>query len=165
MRELLISGINRKNLIYEKVQTLLLQCVYPEVVSFLKKNMDKEYLIQVLQDVGYVCADTIAKYWQPKGKTVQEMVRDIFKFIFDNKSIELKKSEKGNIKIIDKECRLCWEGLEEEDINYCISVSSFIQRLINSTRESFIFLPKIKVTTIQSKAAGADHCEHLIEFL
>ncbi|MHA1378219.1 MAG: hypothetical protein ACTSRG_07540 [Candidatus Helarchaeota archaeon] len=126
--------------------------------------MSNEDVIQILKDIGYVCADTIVKYWQPSGKTVQDMIRDIFKFILDNKSVELKKSEKGNIKIIDKACRLCWEGLEEEDINYCISISSFIQRLINSSRAAFVFLPKIKVTTLQSKAAGADHCEHLVEF-
>ncbi|MHA1299353.1 MAG: hypothetical protein ACTSO9_07965 [Candidatus Helarchaeota archaeon] len=152
-------------MVKEKVQTLLLQCVYPEIVSFLKKNMETEDLIQILRDVGTTCAKTIAEYWRPGGKTVQDMIKNIFSFIFDNKSVKIIKTESGKLRLIDQECRLCWENLEEQDINYCFTISSFIEELINSTRESYVFLPKIKVNTIKSKATGAEHCEHIVEFI
>ncbi len=121
-------------------------------------------VIEVLRNIGVICGETIAKVWQPSGKTVQDMVKDIYRFIFDNKSIEIKKSEKGTLRIIDPECRLCWEGLEEEEINYCRTISSFIETIINKTRAGFVFLPKIRVTTLQSRATGAENCVHLIEF-
>lgn len=161
-----MSKLERKELINDKVQTILLQAVYPEIVSFLKRNLEKkEDVIQILRNVGYFCAKTIAKYWQPQGKSVQDMIKEIFNFILDNKSIEFKKDDKGNLRIIDHECRLCWEGLEEEEINYCITISSFLEEFINSTRAAYIFLPKVRVSTIQSKAAGAEYCEHMVEFL
>ena len=152
-------------MVNEKVQTLLLQTVYPEIVSFLKRNMETEHVIQILKDIGYTCASTIAKEWRPQGKTVQDMVKDIYKFIFDNTKIKIITTESGNIRILDPECRLCWEGLEETEINYCSTISSFIEKIINDTRASYVFLPKIKANTIRSKATGAEICEHIIEFI
>ncbi|NVM03595.1 MAG: hypothetical protein HWN67_14795 [Candidatus Helarchaeota archaeon] len=164
-REIQIPNLQRKDLVDEKAQTILLQTVYPEVVSFLKRSIGNEGCKQVLREIGASVAKTVSEYWLPKAKNIQDMVKEIFKKILDNKGIKIIKEKGRNFIVKDFECRLCWEGVEEEDINYCISTSAFIEEIINFIRKSFVFLPRVKVSTIQSRAAGADHCEHLIEFL
>ncbi len=149
----------------EKAQTILLQATYPEIVSVLKRSMGKEACVEILRDLGAIAAKTVSEYWLPKGKNIQDMVKEIFKKILDNKDIKIVKEKGQNFLVQDFECRLCWEGVEEEDINYCVSTSAFIEEILNVIRKSYVYLPSVKVSTIKSKAAGADHCEHLIEFL
>ncbi len=157
----------RKDLVKEKVQTILLQTVYPEIITYLKTEVGKEGTIQILRKMGNNIARTISKEWSPKGRNLKEMTTEVFDFIFDNKSIKFKKEEgsAGNLLVIDPECRLCTEGLEVSDINYCEIISSCLEGFVNFVRESYVYFPKARVTTVKSKASGSKNCEHLIEIL
>jgi len=157
--------VSRKDLLNEKVQTMLLQTVYPEIVTYLKDKLSKEGTIQVLRNMGKNVAKTISKEWIPNGKNLKEMVKEVFEFLFDNKAVKFKNDEEGNLLIIDPECRLCTEGLEVSDINYCEIISSALEGFVNIARETCLTLPKVNINTVRSKASGAKNCEHVIKIL
>ena len=160
-----IPKLLRKDLKDQKVQTILLQTVYPEIVAYLKNKLNKEGTIQILRNMGKNVAKTISKEWIPKGKNLKEMAREVFEFIFDNKSIKFKKDEEGNLLVIDPECRLCTEGLEVSEINYCEIISSALEGFVNIVRETYVYFPKASITTVSSKASGAKNCIHVIKIL
>ena len=160
-----ISNVSRKDLLNEKVQTMLLQTVYPEIVTYLRNELSKEGTIQVLRNMGKNVAKTISKEWTPNGKNLKEMVKEVFEFLFDNKAIKFKNNEEGNLLIIDPECRLCTEGLEVSEINYCEIISSTLESFVNIVRETYVSFPKVSITTVKSKASGAKNCVHVIKIL
>ena len=144
---------------------MLLQTVYPEIVAYLKTKLSTEGTIQVLRNMGKNIARSISKEWTPNGKNLKEMVKEVFEFLFDNKAIKFKNDEEGNLLIIDPECRLCTDGLEVSEINYCEIVSSTIESFVNIARETYVSFPKVSISTVKSKASGAKNCEHLIRIL
>lgn len=159
-----MSKVLRKDILKKKAQTILLQAVYPAIVTFLKTNYTNEDIIGILKRIGSHSAFTMIKEWKPKGKSIEKVVKEIFKVVFNNKKVKIKKDKQGNYKIIDRACRLCWEAIEEKEIHYCVIASSFIEQFVNFKSEIY-FLPKIKVETVKSKAAGDKHCEHYMEIV
>ncbi len=144
---------------------MLLQTVYPEIVNYLKNELDNEGVIQFLRNIGNNVARTISKEWIPEGKNLKEITREVFEFLFDNRSIKLKNDEEGNLLIIDPECRLCMEGLEVSEINYCEIISSALEGFVNIRRETYTYFPQVSIKTLRSKASGAKNCEHVIKIL
>ena len=113
---------------YEDQQRIYkeLQTVYPEIVSYLKKAVGNEECKQFLRELGASAAQTVSEHWLPKGKKIQDMVKEIFKKVLDNKDIKIVK-EKGSIRYYSKPgwkrlIRVDYHGSKEVPSGTCHSI-------------------------------------------
>lgn len=162
--------LTREELLNTKFSRSILPIIYAQLMPMIKDKWGIEQGKEVLRDFGRRVVRGLLRYWKPKSKTVPSIVQEIYKFLFGIKSVKVKViKEHGKIVkwiFTDKECPLCWTGIEEEEIHYCIALSGAIEELFNTLprdiKSKYRKLPFVSATTVQSKAFGAKNCVHEI---
>ncbi|MHA1298835.1 MAG: hypothetical protein ACTSO9_05265, partial [Candidatus Helarchaeota archaeon] len=108
----------------------------------------------------------LLKYWKPKKDTIPSIMNEVYKFIFYAKLKQIKYFKKETPRrwiVYDDKCPLCWEGVEETDIHYCVALAGAIEGLLNKLNQSgYKKIPKVIVNTLTSKARGDKICSHEI---
>lgn len=160
--------LTREELLNSKFSRSILPIIYAQLMPMIKDKWGTEQGKEVLRDFGRRVIRGIMRYWKPKSKNVPGIIKEVYKFLFGIKSVKAQTIKRGK-KIqkwimTDKECPLCWTGIEEEEIHYCVALSGAIEELFNTLPRTGKYkkLPFVTATTIESKAFGANRCVHEI---
>ncbi|MFX0133517.1 MAG: hypothetical protein ACFFDN_07735 [Candidatus Hodarchaeota archaeon] len=164
--ELPFIELSREDMLKEKFSRSLLPIIYGYLMPMIKEKWGMEEGTEKLKEFGKEVMRDLLLYWTPKGNTIQKILRDVYKFIFYIKIHKIKEFKKETPRrwiVYDKECPLCWEGVEETEIHYCIAIAGAAEELLNTLHErGYKEIPRVKVKTLTSKARGDKLCSHEI---
>ena len=164
--ELPFIELTREDMLKEKFSRSLLPIIYGYLVPMIKEKWGIEKGIEVLKNFGKQLMHDLLMYWTPKGKSVKKALQETYKFVFFTKLKKIEEFAKEKPRrwiVYDEHCPLCWEGVEETDIHYCIALAGAIEEIMNNLNEKGREnIPKVTVRTLTSKALGNDICSHEI---
>lgn len=164
-----------EDLFGKKVQVLVAQMTYPDLVHFLLQHRTPEQAEEDLRDIATRICKKLLEVWKPKSRTVLGLVKELLRLIWGGDMTFKVIQHDGRkrpllVQLIDKNCRLCKSGeevLEVSGIHYCAAVSGFIEYLLNYTAQKGTMKLKYKsvdVRTISSKGSGGTQCIHYCAF-
>jgi len=167
--ELPFIDLTREDLVKVKFSRSILPIIYAHLMPKIKEKWGLEKGIEKLRDFGKRVMEDLLLYWTPKGNTISKVLKDTYKSHFYSKLYKVKELKKDKPKIwfiYDKNCPLCWEGVEETEIHYCVTFAAAVETLLNTLHErGYKKIPKVKVDTVTSKARGDELCTHQINEL
>ncbi|MHA1378258.1 MAG: hypothetical protein ACTSRG_07735 [Candidatus Helarchaeota archaeon] len=157
--------LTREEMLKEKYSRSILPIIYGYLVPKIKEKYGIEKAIEVLKNFGKRVLVDVLEYWKPKNSSLPKILQEVYKFIFYIKLKKIKPIKETPRKwiIYDDKCPLCWEGVEETDIHYCIAIAGAVEGLLNKLNElGYKKIPRVKVNTLTSKARGDKICTHEI---
>ena len=157
--------LTREEMLKEKYSRSILPIIYGYLVPKIKEKYGIEGAIRKLRDFGYNVIKDLLQYWKPKKGSLEQVVQETYKFNFFIKLKKIKKIKGTPRKwiIYDDKCPLCWEGVEETEIHYCVALGGAVEYLLNALHDQgYNKIPKVKVITLSSKARGDEICSHEI---
>ena len=158
-----------KDFLKEKVNQNLLRMVYPEFFTVIKDYSDS---LEFLEDQFKVLGKNIGHYvaenwkWENKYKNLKKLVKELNGFFNDKPKVKIIHKEKNLIKLIDRDCVLCWSFIEPIKIHMCIIIAGFLEAFLNdfSNKSEFPY-SNFDVKTIYSRSTGDTFCYHEIAFI
>lgn len=153
----------RNDLFKHKVHTAVFQ-IYPELVSDLIDRNGAEKAAEDLREIGNRIANQLTNFWTPKSKKIKDIIKEMYKKFWAGEP-KVKITE-DKIIVRDRNCLLCTSGAELTAFHLCTPISSFAERMLEilSMTRTFPFT-KTRGTTVKSKGAGDEYCEHEIELI
>lgn len=148
-----------------KIGGVLIQMMYPRVLSYFLNNYGSETAKEKLKEIGRAIAEKLLEYWSPKFRNTEDLIKKMFKKISGNK-VTVKRIGPV-LTILDKKCILC-TGTEEvkQDIAYCIPISGLFERTLMKFKEKLDDqFTKVRAETIQSRGVGISTCIHQIHLI
>ena len=155
--------LSREDMLKEKYSRSILPIIYGYLVPKIKEKYGIEGAIEKLRDFGMRVMEDLLKYWKPKKGSVSQVMKETYPFLFYSKikKIEEVKGSPRKWILHDEHCPLCWEGIEETEIHYCVAFAGAIECLYNSLHNlGYKKIPKVRVNTISSKARGSEICNN-----
>ncbi len=157
--------LTREDMLKVKFSRSILPIIYGYLMPMIKERWGVEKGIVKLREFGKRVMDDLLMYWTPKGNSIKDVLKDTYKTHFNIK-IHKFKELKGTPRkwlVYDDQCPLCWEGVEETEIHYCIALAEAIEALLNTLNQrGYKNIPQVKVNTLTSKARGDKLCTHEI---
>ncbi|MFX0133515.1 MAG: hypothetical protein ACFFDN_07725 [Candidatus Hodarchaeota archaeon] len=164
--ELPFIDLKREDMLKVKFSRSILPIIYAHLMPKIKEKWGLEKGVEKLRAFGKRVMDDLLLYWTPKGDTVSKVCKDTYKTHFYIKLYKVKQLKKQRPRLwflYDKTCPLCWEGVEETEIHYCVAYAAAVERLLNTLNQrGYKKIPQVKVNTITSKACGDELCTHEI---
>lgn len=166
--ELPFIELTREDMLKVKFSRSILPIIYGYLMPMIKEKWGIEKGIEVLREFGKRVMTDLLLYWTPKGNTVIKVLKETYKFVFYinvYKIKEFKNERPQRWLVYDTQCPLCWEGVQETDIHYCLAFSAAIEELLNNLHRrkgKYKNIPEVKVNTLTSKARGDKLCTHEI---
>ncbi|MHA1264758.1 MAG: hypothetical protein ACTSRS_05930 [Candidatus Helarchaeota archaeon] len=156
--------LSRTELAEMKVHNTLFTTFYVQIVSLLKERYGVVGAINALRQIGEGVAVTMYQYKRPsKTHSLKKVINEISQFGFYY-TLNIKVEPDG-LRLIDKDCPICWEGVIEKDIPYCCIIDGFLERYLILFQEEYGTIPRIQVRVRKSKAMGDEYCEHFVKYL
>ena len=153
--------LSRVELATWKVHNTLFTTFYVQIVSLMKEKYGVQGAIDALRQIGEGVATTLFKYIRPiKTNSLEALIQYIVGFAFYY-PVEIKKNDFG-LMVYDKNCPICWEGVQEKDIPYCCIIDGFIEKYVALVHEENNAIPLIIARAVKSKATGEKSCQHQI---
>ncbi len=168
--ELPFIELTREDMLEVRWSRSLLPIIYGYIMPMIKEKWGVEKGTEKLKEFGRRVMEDMLIHWTPKGDTIKKVLKDTYKTHFFIKLYKIKEFKKETPRkwfIYDNKCILCWEGVEETEIHYCVALGGAMEFLLNSLNQTgYKKIPKVVVNTIASKARGDKLCTHeVIEVL
>lgn len=156
--------LTREELMKIKNQEAFIPIIYSEIVSLLLNKYGKDYTLERLRKMGHKLAEGLLKYWSPeKIDSIADIIKDTYK-LFLYRNIEVKQVL-DKVYVRDAECPVCYLGISDAEIPFCIVIDGMIEHLINLLKKRNIKLPTVKCENVSSRSMGKDLCVHVISFI
>jgi len=154
-----------KYLLESKSRTSFVSIVYAEIINLLKTKYDLEKVQYMTRKVGIIIGNFMLKHWIPKQiVSIPQIIKDYYKKAFFSK-IRVTTRDNKNYFMENKDCPVCGEGYIEKDVKFCDCIAGITETFINYFHENYPNIPKVKVTTLESKASGDKSCIYYIKVL
>ena len=160
-----------EDLFHAQVNAMVATRALPEVMAFLLEKRGAEQAQKDLYDIGGLIAERMLMVWTPKNVRPYKLAKELMDTFFNNRKLKGKVAERhsngkpSKIIIRDFNCPLCprEEEVEVSQIHYCISVSGFVEAILNHLIETGrTDYTKATVETVASVGSGFSWCEHVI---
>ena len=149
------------------IGNLLIKMYYPNVITFLVKQVGAEEARKRLYQVGQQVGRELLRIRKPKTTDIKKMISGFFKFMWNTtKNIKIKKiKEKDRLiyRITDNKCGICDPETAIEGVDVpCVSVDGYLDACLEYISKTTP-IPAYKIQTLKSVATGDEYCEHQIE--
>jgi predicted hydrocarbon binding protein len=149
------------------VGNLLIKMYYPNVVTYLAKNLGPEEATARLFQIGQEIGRKLLEIRAPKSTDVKKLVKQWYKIMWNStKGLSIKEiNRNGKIlyKVVDKKCGVCDPETVIEGLKVpCSSIAGYLDACMEYLSKK-VTISSYKVQTVKSVSTGDPYCEHHIE--
>ncbi len=126
-----------------------------ELILVLKneRNYNNELILTTLKMMGRNIADNYFKFWNPKGRELDIILKEIYEFIFYKKvKVNL---QTNTLQVTQKNCPFCKYERSDVGIAGCNIILGVIEKYCENNQ-----LNKLDGKVISSKTFGDKKCVH-----